>query len=96
MTLVTVTVLDVNDNDPVFENPHPDPIILMEVSIASIHQVMKVSYEKYYPVNLILVYIIAVILTTRRHLSLQLFTLSMQVMLMKVPMVMSHMKSHLQ
>ena len=31
-TLLTVTVLDVNDNPPVFENPHPDTIILMEVS----------------------------------------------------------------
>lgn len=31
-TLVTVTVLDVNDNSPVFENPHPDIIVLMEVS----------------------------------------------------------------
>jgi hypothetical protein len=29
-TLVTVTVLDVNDNDPVFHNPHPEPIVLME------------------------------------------------------------------
>ena len=29
--LVTVTLLDINDNDPVFENPHPDPITLIEV-----------------------------------------------------------------
>ncbi len=32
LTLVTVTVLDVNDNNPVFENPHPNPIVLREVS----------------------------------------------------------------
>lgn len=32
-TLVTVTVLDINDNSPVFENPHPENIILMEVSL---------------------------------------------------------------
>ena len=31
-TLLTITVLDVNDNSPIFENPHPDAIILMEVS----------------------------------------------------------------
>lgn len=30
-TLVTVTVLDINDNNPVFENPHPIPLTLMEV-----------------------------------------------------------------
>lgn len=28
--LVTVTVLDINDNNPVFENPHSDTIVLME------------------------------------------------------------------
>ena len=32
-TLVTVNVLDVNDNDPVFENPHSEPIILTEVRL---------------------------------------------------------------
>ena len=29
---VAITVEDVNDNSPVLENPHPNPIALLEVS----------------------------------------------------------------
>ena len=30
---VAITVEDINDNSPVLENPHPNPIELLEVSV---------------------------------------------------------------